>query len=325
MPPKSPFVSVIVPIYGVEQYIERCARSLFEQTMVDNIEYIFVNDCTKDSSMDILNKVILEYPNRKDQIVVITHDNNKGLPIARQSGLAIAKGTYICHCDSDDWCEKDCYKSLYTKAIKEDADVVICDYKTINENGESLVVNACNFTTHNELLYDVSSQRISPSVWNKMVKRNLYNEVVFYPQHGMGEDMVLTIQLLNRAKNVVHLREPLYCYFINSQSMSFKPGKEAILKRFYQIKENTDLVIKYIENYATYDVAQSIIDQLCYNSISQIQNLIYYDKSIRRIWLTQYPGLFKRLLMSYRFPIIKKMQIILTFINVYPFPKDRVK
>ena len=81
-----PKVSVIIPVYGVEKYIERCARSLFEQTLED-MEFIFVNDCTKDNSIDILLRVIDEYPKRKSQVHILNHEFNKGLPVARQTGI----------------------------------------------------------------------------------------------------------------------------------------------------------------------------------------------------------------------------------------------
>ncbi len=94
-------VSVIIPVYGVEKYIERCTRSLFEQTL-DDMEFIFVNDCTKDNSIAIIERIAEEYPLRKSQIHILNHQVNKGLPIARQTGLRVATGEYIAHCDSDD-------------------------------------------------------------------------------------------------------------------------------------------------------------------------------------------------------------------------------
>ena len=82
---ENPKVSVLVPIYGVEKYIERCARSLFEQSL-DNIEYIFVNDCTKDKSMDILYEVIKDYPHLLEQIRIINHETNRGLHKQEKQG-----------------------------------------------------------------------------------------------------------------------------------------------------------------------------------------------------------------------------------------------
>lgn len=121
-----PKVSVVIPVYGVEKYIERCARSLFEQTL-DDIEYIFVNDCTKDRSIDILNEVINDYPARKQQIRIVHHEKNKGLPFARQSGWQVATGEYVANCDSDDWVDLNLYEMMYKEAIEKNADIVVSD------------------------------------------------------------------------------------------------------------------------------------------------------------------------------------------------------
>ena len=87
-------VSVCIPVYGVEKYIERCARSLFEQTMKDDIEFIFVDDCTPDKSIEILQKVLEEYPERKNQVKIIRHETNKGLTGARNTALKHVNVTY---------------------------------------------------------------------------------------------------------------------------------------------------------------------------------------------------------------------------------------
>ncbi len=117
-------VSIIVPIYNVEKYIERCAVSLFEQDFED-IEYIFVNDCTPDNSIQILEEVIEKYPNRKSNVKIIHYKANKGLGSARKTGLEQATGEYVLHIDSDDWVELDMVLCLYNKAIETDADIVI--------------------------------------------------------------------------------------------------------------------------------------------------------------------------------------------------------
>ena len=127
---KNPLVSVIVPIYGVEPYIEKCARSLFEQSL-ENMEFIFVNDCTPDKSVEILRQVIEDYPRRYLQIQIIEHEENRGLAMARNSGLLIAKGEYIIHCDSDDWVELDMYEEMYEKALEKN---VISSFVIIMQN-----------------------------------------------------------------------------------------------------------------------------------------------------------------------------------------------
>lgn len=120
-------VSVIVPIYQVAAYIERCARSLLEQTL-ENVELIFVDDCSPDESMQILQTVLAEYPERRVKVRVVRHVGNQGLPAARNTGLALAEGKYIFHFDSDDWAENTLLERLYDAAEEADADFVWCDW-----------------------------------------------------------------------------------------------------------------------------------------------------------------------------------------------------
>ena len=100
-------ISVVVPVYGVERYIERCVRSLFSQTMIEGVEFIFVNDCTKDKSMEILMDLLKQYPSRQSQVRVVDHKENMGLAAARITALNLAKGEYVINLDSDDYFERD--------------------------------------------------------------------------------------------------------------------------------------------------------------------------------------------------------------------------
>lgn len=107
-------VSICVPVYGVERYIERCARSVFEQTY-DNIEYIFVDDCSPDHSIDILKNVIEEYPARKPNVRIVRHEHNRGLAAARNTAIDNAGGDFVLHIDSDDYIPSDYVSLLATK------------------------------------------------------------------------------------------------------------------------------------------------------------------------------------------------------------------
>ena len=130
----TPKVSIVIPVYNVEKYIERCVRTLFAQTL-DDLEYIFVDDCSPDNSIDVMLKVLEEYPVRKPQVKLIRHEINQGVSQSRQDGVEAATGEYIIHCDPDDWVELDMYEQLYTKAKETNADLVLCDYYEVT-NGE---------------------------------------------------------------------------------------------------------------------------------------------------------------------------------------------
>ena len=128
-------ISVIVPIYKAEFFIERCIRSLMEQTMKDNIEFVFVNDCTPDNSMQILERVINDYPERSSQIIIWNNPENLGVSRSRKKGIELSSGKYIGWCDSDDFCEKNMFEDMCKKAFDNSSDIVVCNYWEVT-NGE---------------------------------------------------------------------------------------------------------------------------------------------------------------------------------------------
>ena len=140
-----PKVSVIIPIYGVEKYIERCARSLFEQTL-DDIEFIFIDDCSPDKSVEILKTILDEYKQiintRKWAISIEKMPINSGLPAVRKYGVKMANGEYIVHCDSDDWIDSRMLNKMYQKGKEYNADIVVCDYFKSDGNNK---LELCRF------------------------------------------------------------------------------------------------------------------------------------------------------------------------------------
>ena len=122
-----PKISVIIPVYKAEPYIERCVRSLFSQTL-DDLEYIFIDDCTPDNSISVLKAVLDEYPNRRDQVKIVNHQHNQGVSQSRQDGFDATTGEYVIHCDPDDWIEPEMYELLYDKAKSGNFDIVGCDF-----------------------------------------------------------------------------------------------------------------------------------------------------------------------------------------------------
>lgn len=120
-----PLVSILVPVYNVGAFLEKNLVSLFEQTF-DKMEFIFVNDASTDNSMQILNEVLEYYPNRKEQVHIMQHSENKGLAAARTTALQNAHGDYLLHVDSDDWLELDMVEKMYQSAIYNNADIVCC-------------------------------------------------------------------------------------------------------------------------------------------------------------------------------------------------------
>ncbi|MBQ9772373.1 MAG: glycosyltransferase family 2 protein [Lentisphaeria bacterium] len=207
-------VTVCIPVYGVENYIERCARSLFEQTMRDGIEFIFVNDCTKDRSIEILEQVLAEYPHRKEQTRIIYHEKNRGLVAARNTGLAYASGEYIIHCDSDDWVDSNLYETMYLTAVNNNADIVYAPY--IAHEGVNCVQNPLpECVAAEDLLQNILDDRLQWGLWSKMVRREIAKDPALNCPDAVcySEDLLRICQMLNKSSRVAAVKDVYYHYF----------------------------------------------------------------------------------------------------------------
>lgn len=229
-------------MYRVAAFIERCARSLMAQTLED-VEFIFVDDASPDDSVSILKSVLAGYPGRNAR--VISHEKNKGLPSARNTGLAAAKGDYIFHCDGDDWAEPSLLEKLYSTAVSSDADYVWCDFFISFEHNERYM-KARDFKTPDDLLRKgFLSGSMKYNVWNKLVRRSLYvdNGISFPEGHSMGEDMTM-IKLAACAGNVAYVPEALYHYMKTNSSAYTQVMSERSLS---DILFNTAEVCAYLQ------------------------------------------------------------------------------
>ena len=145
-------VTVVVPVYNAGLYIERCVRSLFDQTLAD-IEYVFVDDCSPDNSIAILESLLKEYPERAKSTKIIRHEKNTGQSGARRDGVLAATGDYIIHCDADDWVDLDMYQSMYEKAEAEGAEAVCCDI-VLEFDASSKNLSVTDAYDDHQLMYD---------------------------------------------------------------------------------------------------------------------------------------------------------------------------
>ena len=236
-------VSVIIPIYNVSRFIERCAESLMQQTL-NEVEFIFVNDATPDDSIAILEKVIAVHPERNGAVRIVHHDSNKGLPAARNTGMAHAQGKYIFHCDSDDFMETDMLEQLYNKAEESDADIVWCDWFLSFEKNERYMRQPA-YDTPIKALKAILSGTMKYNVWNKLVKRSLFTDncIEFPAGHGMGEDMTI-IRLFAYAKKVVYLPKAFYHYVKLNTNAYTNTYSEQHLQ---DVRYNVDATIEAIE------------------------------------------------------------------------------
>ena len=211
---KSPItVSIVVPVYGAENFIAEFADSVFSQTY-PYIEYVFVNDGTKDRSMEVLNSVIDEkYPALRERIHIINKQNG-GLPAARKTGLEHAIGDYVWHVDPDDWLELDAVESIVDKIEQTGADVVYFNLVKEYEGKSKIKKDRPHAAdAQAEYVWDMFNHKSFGSVCNKCIKRSLYaNERVIFAKYSYAEDTFLTSQLIGYSKCIAFLDKPLYHY-----------------------------------------------------------------------------------------------------------------
>lgn len=317
-----PLLSVCIPVYGVEKYIERCARSLFEQTMKDGVEFIFVDDCTPDGSIDILKAVLEEYPNRTNQVRIIRHKQNKGLPQARKTAVEASSGKYILNVDSDDWIENNALESLIAKAHATDADIVLFDFLRVSGNSSTAVEQKVRRPDY--LLSEMLKGKTPWMVWNKLFRRSLYFEPnpISFPTSFMSEDLVQTYQLVNRAKSICHLPLPLYNY---RRPLASPQNNSDIDTRkiFKQTKNNIELLIT-AENL---DKRQPLVaDRMRMIAKFELSSS-FSNRSSRKDYIKAYPELNFRILFNPVLPLrnrLHHLSILLGFASMVPLVKTLI-
>ena len=211
-------VSILTPVYGVEKYIEQCARSLFEQSYT-YIEYIFVNDCTPDHSIDILQSLIEKYPDRASQIRIITHEHNRGVGAARQTALMAATGDYIMFTDSDDFLPTNAVETLVRKAESSEADLIDGAYAEWNNGMAGEPQPPFDAKKEKLLKLHICQNIITNRLWGRLYKRSLIIEHQIYFEEGINyaEDLFWNTQFLYYAQKAT-INEVVYYYRMDNMS-----------------------------------------------------------------------------------------------------------
>lgn len=313
-------VSVIIPIYNVEKYIERCARSLFEQTL-ENIEFIFVNDCTPDKSMALLDIVITEFPQRKEQIKIINHEVKRGIAAVRNTGLDNAIGEYIGWVDSDDWVEKDMFELMYHKAKEEFADMVFCDYCWIGNSWlgiryDTMVSPSLCTKDKRTVIKSLTSNEISGALWFKLTKRDIFvnNRIRFIEGANMIEDFAVSIQLVHNADKISHVPKCAYYYNrYNNASLSVINNKEQICRMVKESLVNLDSIQPILKLYG--NIRKEIIHRYL---IAIAPYLELDDKELRYLWRSKCKFNVFQIAKDDYFPIGYRLKYVCVKIGVFP-------
>lgn len=238
-------VSVIIPVYNVENYLRKCLDSLVNQTLKD-LEIIVVNDGTTDNSQEIIDEYVKKYPKKVVSII----QENGGQGTARNTGLLHAKGEYIGYVDSDDYVEENMYEELYKKAKEEDSDIVICGNNVVKENYD--------FLSKEEVDKEFLLGKMA--VWNKIYKKNIIvdNKIQFRSKVWY-EDLDFTMKVYFSSKKISYVDKPLYNYLLREGSTMNNNN----IKRNLELIQAFDSLIDYCKDKKIYNKVKDEIEFLC--------------------------------------------------------------
>jgi glycosyltransferase involved in cell wall biosynthesis len=265
-----PKITVIIPVYNVEDYVAECIESVINQNY-ENLEIIIVDDGSADKSGDIC-----ELYAKKDDRIILIHQENQGMSIARNNALDIAKGEYIGFVDSDDWLEADMYCALYDNAAAPNADIAMCNYYYVYKSGQkSPYSNENEGIKVLEGVYKIAHNiRLSNNcIWNRLYKRHLFDDIRF-PEGKTFEDVFVMHRVIDNANKLVLSSKCHYYYRRRDNSITLSP---------FNLKQ-MDNVDAYIErhNYisAKYPNLEKTSRKFIFSSVLWGMRKAYFDGRI---------------------------------------------
>ncbi len=235
-------------------FIERCAHSLFNQTLQE-IEYIFVDDASPDDSIAKLQQVIKQYPLGEGQVRIITHSYNRGLAAARSTAIEAARGEYIGIVDSDDYIEPNMMETMYNLAKKEDADMVVSDIVYEYPN-QSVCQKDFVFEDKEERIYQLLiTQKSEGFLWNKLTRSNLLKTKKNISPEKLNhrEDLFTLIHLYYAANKIVKLNQALYHYVLSNPNSMTKTRTQMHFENAILFWDLTDSFLKNIGFFEKYN------------------------------------------------------------------------
>lgn len=304
-------ISIIVPCYNSSRYISRCIHSICEQSTSADFEIIFVDDYSKDNTIEEIYTNLEK--NKKVNYQIIKHETNKGVAEARITGIKNAKGDYILFCDSDDYIDSHMCEILYNRAVKDDCDLVICDYIDVYDDYSSI----CHPCYLPNFLQSLLLCKCTGSLWNKLIKRTILMRMDFlFPTASYCEDYVYSIQLAIYANNIAYVAKPLYNYVHRSDSIVNSKSSEAISKRVRENLENHALV----ENILEYNGLSSIYfsEKIALRLIVKNSIRLYIpQKGYYKLWLRTFPELTIDIFRSKHISWKARIAYFLTMFGLY--------
>ena len=282
-------LSVIVPVYNGEKTIKRCLLSLVSQDYSD-MEILIINDGSEDNTLDIINEIIKEYPQK---VIRVINKKNQGLPQARKTGVMFSRGDFIGFVDSDDWVEPEMYSCMLKRAHSLNLDIVCCDLSYDYKNRTDIhtqKMDPCIAYNNTDALSAINNRfGVFPNMCNKIIKRFLFDDITFLHGNFCGEDYSIIIQVLQKNCNVGIVKKALYHYVQNNGSMgvggygrAHELGYYVYKRILYQVhKSFNGITLKEYDNYFVNEFMFFIL-AMGYNNNYDIDKIRWIQKFLKK-------------------------------------------
>ena len=307
-------ISVIIPVYNVEKYVERCVESVLHQTY-KNIEVILVDDGSTDCSGEICDSLA-----KKDKRIIVVHQNNQGLGPARNTGLNRIKGEYVSFVDSDDWIHSQTYEVLLAELIFNQCEIATCG-RIVNDNGKKQYVYCMKkgivLEREDALKFFLLQRNINMSACDKLYKASLFDDIRFPGKHLVSEDIVPIYRAIDKSKRIVLTGKPFYNYCLRDNSLSKKSFDKKCLGTLIYSKKVASNVVSFnpsLKAEADYFWIDSLI---C--TYRRMRSSNYKEKEA----YTLYYGIIRILkttMVNNYFNIKQKIYVILVILKIDTIP-----
>ncbi len=305
-------VSIIIPAYNVENYIERCLNSARTQTLKE-IEIIVVNDGSTDGSTQIIEKI-----SKIDNRVLVIYKENGGVSSARNAGLKVAQGEYIQYLDGDDWLEKDGCEVAYYFAMKYSLDIVVLDFLYDDDNGNVRIwkdIESNKIYNNKEYLKCIFQEKTAPSVFAKLIKKELHKDIFFPENYAFGEDLATLPKLAYSANKIGKLDRAFMHYILNPRSITNSDANKKAYEKILVCKDIKD----YFINKQVYEVLKEDIDMLMLRKLPAFMgnDIIFNNKQYQEAFVIVLKLFKKQVSINKNSNIIDKT--IFHILNTFPY------
>ena len=322
-----PLLSVIVPVYNVENYLKKCVNSILNQTFTD-YEVLLIDDGSTDDSSAICDDFATS-----DSRIKVFHQINGGLSAARNKGIAESTGKYLSFIDSDDWIDKDMFENMLSRINADnEIDIVVCGHRVVTESGitiETVAFSENQLFDREEATTLILKDDLMPSfAWNKIYRKSLFNNIAF-PIDRIYEDTATIYKIFNLSRHVYVINNVYYNYLRRSNSICLNPKLEAkrAIHNFMAFYERYQFVKNHTEYASVLDTCaikafnlgtgclhyMFLHKEIQYNDINriiyQVQTIKIQNQNILQIFKRLEYYLIRCNLRLYKFTIVSFLSI----------------